>query len=246
MRALRASVRLPRRRSCATEDCDLNLRVFVYGTLLPGERNHHYLADSERVGPASSAASFELYDLGTYPALVAGGAGRVLGAVYRVSRARLDWLDRLEECPELYRRVEVELVEGPPAHAYVLPRARLPREARAISDGDWCAWRRGRGLDLRLPTWGDLAQRWSWRPIPGCPGRSVLQGGDATLAPADLLGPEALVRRFEVSAARDPVWVSLLPDGGVISYERPDASFVHTLNTPTGLARKLAQLGIGV
>jgi len=52
------------------------------------------------------------------------------------------------------------------------------------------------------------------------------------------------VQVFAVDAARDPVHVALLDGGGLISYRRADGHFVHTLNTPDGLARKLAQLGI--
>ena len=47
-----------------------------------------------------------------------------------------------------------------------------------------------------------------------------------------------------VAAARDPVHVAALDGGGLISYARPDGSWAHTLNTPEGFARKLAQLGI--
>jgi len=47
-----------------------------------------------------------------------------------------------------------------------------------------------------------------------------------------------------VEKARDTVLVAPLDRGGVISYQRADGSFVHTLNTPEGFARKLAQLGI--
>jgi hypothetical protein len=32
--------------------------------------------------------------------------------------------------------------------------------------------------------------------------------------------------------------------GGLVSYRKPDGAYLHTLNTPDGLARKLAQLGI--
>jgi len=82
-----------------------------------------------------------------------------------------------------------------------------------------------------------------WRPIPGCPGRLVLRGGqDAALWA--LLGPEVAVRVFRSRAAADPVLVARLEGGGLLSYRKPDGSHVHTLNTPAGLARKLAQLGI--
>jgi hypothetical protein len=82
-----------------------------------------------------------------------------------------------------------------------------------------------------------------WRPIPDCPGRQVWRG-DRAVTPRDLLGPDVPVQIFDVHTAADPVHVALLDDGGVISYARRDGIFVHTLNTPEGLSRKLAELGI--
>ena len=76
-----------------------------------------------------------------------------------------------------------------------------------------------------------------------CPGRSIWTGRrDAT--PRELAGPELPGRVFNVAAAPDPVHVIVLGDGGLISYEKADGHFVHTLNTPEGFARKLARLGI--
>jgi putative acetyltransferase len=86
-----------------------------------------------------------------------------------------------------------------------------------------------------------------WRPIPGCPGRLVLGGSrarDQEAALWALLGPRVAVRVFRSRAAADPVVVARLEGGALLSYRRPDGSHVHTLNTPAGLVRKLAQLGI--
>lgn len=91
-------------------------------------------------------------------------------------------------------------------------------------------------------TFDEIMTRFSWRPIPGCPGRFVLRG-QPDLAPADLLGG-ATPQIFRVAAAPDPVLVARFEGGGLISYARPDGGFVHTLNTEEGLTRKLGQLGI--
>jgi hypothetical protein len=95
----------------------------------------------------------------------------------------------------------------------------------------------------RLPTYASLLAAGPWRPIPNCPGRLVWRGR-RDLAPRDLLGAGVPVRIFHVDTAVDPVHIARLDDGGLISYARPDGAFVHTLNTPGGLARKLADLGI--
>ncbi len=90
-------------------------------------------------------------------------------------------------------------------------------------------------------TFQTLWEGWTWRQLPGCPGRFVLAG---QRVPLDELVAGAEVRRYRVSGARDPVLVAPFEGGGIIAYERPDSSCVVTLNTPDGLARKLRQLGI--
>jgi putative acetyltransferase len=92
-------------------------------------------------------------------------------------------------------------------------------------------------------TYQQLARAWDWRPIWGCPGRSVLRG-TSSLSPAELAGEDAAVLRFRVAGARDPVLVVPVAGGGLISYAKPDGEFVHTLGDPAGLRRKLAALGI--
>ena len=44
-------------------------------------------------------------------------------------------------------------------------------------------------------------------------------------------------------AAPDPVVAVQLPDGGLISYRKPDGRYLHTLATPEAFLRKLRQLG---
>jgi hypothetical protein len=94
-------------------------------------------------------------------------------------------------------------------------------------------------------TFQQLATAWTWRPIPNCPGRFVLaHEGQALLSPKDLAGADTMFSTFHVSTARDAVVVGQFDGGGLISYHRRDGTFVHTLNTSDGFARKLQQLGI--
>ena len=91
------------------------------------------------------------------------------------------------------------------------------------------------------PTFATLRCRFDWADIPNCPGRSRL------VQPSDEL--DSLVqrhgRRLESALARDPFWVLYLPDqGALLSYERA-RGFLHTLNTPDGIERKLLQLNVG-
>lgn len=105
------------------------------------------------------------------------------------------------------------------------------------------AERRGERARRLAVSYAALLEAGEWRPIPGCPGRSVLQRA-ARIRPEDLVGAGARLERFEVAGARDPVLVAPVEGGGLISYAKGDGRFVHTLNTPEGFARKLAQLGI--
>lgn len=89
-----------------------------------------------------------------------------------------------------------------------------------------------------------LLERWQWRPIRNCPGRFVLVAGEKWIAPEALLGGDHRPQSFTSHAAKDPVIITPLEDGGLISYRHHDGTYVHTLNTAEGFARKLAQLGI--
>ena len=100
-------------------------------------------------------------------------------------------------------------------------------------------------------TTDELLPLLAWRPLCGCPGRHVLRDPiTASTDPAALLvslgvNPPPVVRAWRVAAAVDEVLVARLADGGgLISYRRADGTHCHTLNTPAGMARKLAQLGI--
>src|SRR5688572_19432950 len=97
------------------------VRVFAYGTLQRGEYNHRVIRGAKYLGEARTAPRFTLYDLGPFPALVAGGSTAVLGEVYEVDTEMLRDLDRLEGTPRLYQRIAVELDDGAVAEAYVQP-----------------------------------------------------------------------------------------------------------------------------
>ena len=79
-------------------------QVFVYGTLLRGEVNHHLLSGARLLGPHRTAPCFTLFLLGAYPGAVRTGTAALVGEVFRLDPAGLERLDRLEEYPRLYAR----------------------------------------------------------------------------------------------------------------------------------------------
>lgn len=112
--------------------------IFVYGTLLRGESNHRFLARASFVAEARSAPSFELVDLGYFPALIAGGQTAVHGEVYRVDDETLRRLDRLEGHPHFYTRTGIALEGGVQAQTYLLPGSQAG-SAQRIASGSWRA-----------------------------------------------------------------------------------------------------------
>jgi hypothetical protein len=131
--------------------------------------------------------------------------------------------------------------------------SRIDSVIQLVWDTNWLG--RGRvgitAWNLMLGKWSTvtvqaLLDRWPWKPLRNCPGRFVLVTEDKFMSLTTLLEPGHYAQTFISAAANDPVIVVPLEDGGLISYARPDRSFVHTLNTSEGFARKLSQLGIGL
>lgn len=128
-------------------------RVFVYGTLLPGERNAHVAARGF-TAQAATLRGFTLHHLHPegYPALTPGPAdAAVRGAVltydpqaWKAALPGLDDLEGLYDTPPLYIRqvapVTLEGGEEITAWVYVYARAErlLAPGARVVPGGDWC------------------------------------------------------------------------------------------------------------
>jgi len=115
---------------------DENSLVFVYGTLMRGRRRNDLLEDAEYLG-TGRISDFEMYDLGSYPAIVPG-CGTVMGEVYRVDKRQLKRLDTYEGRGVLYERehVLVSMDDGSEellAEAYVY----MPELERRNEDRVW-------------------------------------------------------------------------------------------------------------
>ncbi|GGS05990.1 gamma-glutamylcyclotransferase family protein [Deinococcus sedimenti] len=124
-------------------------RVFVYGTLLPGERNAHVAARGFTARPAT-LRGFTLHHLHPegYPALSPGPAdAAVRGAVLSYDppewEAALPGLEGLHDSPPLYTRqlAPVTLDGGGELAVWVYVYARKDRlrapGASVVPSGDW-------------------------------------------------------------------------------------------------------------
>ena len=95
--------------------------VFVYGTLMKGQRAEAMLAEGEYVGDFR-LEGFAMYHLGSYPGICPCPGETVYGEAYLVSDSIVEQLDRYEREGELYDRKAVTLLgEGRSltAEAYV-------------------------------------------------------------------------------------------------------------------------------
>lgn len=115
-----------------------DVRLFVYGLLLQGERDHGLLEGAELLGQASTTPEHTLVDLDFYPALLVGGHVAVLGELYGVSRHLRFKLDVHHQCPALFRRVSVKLADGTTAETYAMDDEKV-RGKRRLRGGSWRA-----------------------------------------------------------------------------------------------------------
>jgi hypothetical protein len=95
-------------------------------------------------------------------------------------------------------------------------------------------------------TFNNVMKMGNWMLIRNCPGRFALHDVSPMLSLRDLLGDGVSAQQSYSPKAKDTVWIAQIEDGGIISYSRPDGSWLHTLNTAEGFERKLKQLEIDV
>ncbi len=114
-------------------------RVFVYGTLLRGLRNHYLLDGASFVRADVTVDRFTLLDFGRYPAVVPRPRDPIHGEVYDVDDDVLVALDALEDYPRWYDRVQVQLAGGGAAWMYVFnhPPEAEGRPYTVVDGGSW-------------------------------------------------------------------------------------------------------------
>lgn len=94
-------------------------RVFVYGTLRRGQRNHHLLASSTFIDEAATLRAYWMITTGPFPVLLdrvpddfGVPALPVAGEIYHVDDATMVELDRLEREGVAYDRKVTEVFEA--------------------------------------------------------------------------------------------------------------------------------------
>ena len=112
------------------------VRLFVYDSLMQGERDHALLQGATFVGSLRTAPLYTLYEVGPYAALVGSGAVSVLGELYVIDRQRRFELDVKRQYPALFQRLDVTLEDGTSAEAYCMTEAQV-RGKRRIKHGSF-------------------------------------------------------------------------------------------------------------
>ncbi len=104
--------------------------------LLPGERDHALLGDSELLGPALTEPRFQLVELNVYAALIPDGSVAVHGQLYAVSLEVRRQIDVARQVPILFQRVPLRLADGSDAETYAMTADQV-RGKRRLAHGNW-------------------------------------------------------------------------------------------------------------
>ena len=149
IRHLPPSVRRRCEKALGIPSRDEEHKVFVYGTLISGERNAHWAGNARRQKAWTTGTS---HDTGYgFPAFVKRGRTRIKGEVLTVNEDGFKSMDRLEGYPRLYRReqIRVHLVGGGSVLAWVYIMNALRADAPVIKGGDWVAYRKAKDAERR-------------------------------------------------------------------------------------------------
>ena len=114
------------------------VKLIVYGTLLSGERNHHFCRNAVSITPCTVIGT--LYDTGCgFPAFQAEGNTSVKAELIELPIT--DWaaVDRLEGYPRLYDRqlIFCSLADGTTDTGWIYIINTLPPMTKVIKSGDW-------------------------------------------------------------------------------------------------------------
>ena len=114
-------------------------KVFVYGTLMSGEKNHGYLENGTFLGK-TVIEGYDMYDVGWYPAIIAGD-GLIVGELYHVPKVDMPSIDSLEGEGGIYiKKCERIFIDGNATFAFVYVYLRDCSDLERISSWKEYVW----------------------------------------------------------------------------------------------------------
>ena len=120
------------------------VKLIVYGTLMSGERNHHYCRNAVSITPCTVTGT--LYDTGCgFPAFQPEGDNTVAAELIEIPFEDWEAVDRLEGYPRLYDRqlFPARLADGTEVSGWIYIIHTLPWCATVIKSGVWKEYRHG-------------------------------------------------------------------------------------------------------
>ncbi len=111
-------------------------RLFVYGNLLSGHRDHAILESAEWLGVVLTAPNYTLVDIDVYAALLVDGTTAVRGELYQIDASLLARVDALRQVPHLFQRHSVTLEDATLAESYFMSFEQV-RGKRRLAHGNW-------------------------------------------------------------------------------------------------------------
>ena len=120
------------------------VKLIVYGTLMTGERNHHFCRNAVSITPCTVTGT--LYDTGCgFPAFQPEGNTTINAELIEIPLSAWEAIDRLEGYPRLYDRqlFLCTLSDGTTDIGWIYIMNNLPPMATVIKSGDWKEHRHG-------------------------------------------------------------------------------------------------------
>ena len=120
------------------------IKLIVYGTLMSGERNHHYCRNAVSIKPCTVTGT--LHDTGCgFPAFQPEGNTAVKAELIEIPLSAWEAIDRLEGYPRLYDRqlFPCTLSDGTTDTGWIYIMNNLPPMATVIPSGDWKGYHHG-------------------------------------------------------------------------------------------------------
>ena len=112
------------------------VRLFVYGNLLSGQRDHAILETAEFLDKVQTEPRYTLVDIDLYAVLVADGKTAVHGELYLLDPMLLARVDKLRQVPWLFQRHSVTLADASLAETYFMTLEQV-RGKRRLAHGNW-------------------------------------------------------------------------------------------------------------